>query len=91
MVFKYLKKRFFYNRKKRSYLGDRLTIAAKSHQKAAEQGHVTSQYHLGTFYREGKGVRQDLATAINWYQKAAEGACHLPVSSCFTLPKWKRC
>jgi len=54
MVFKYLKQFFFYNRRKRSYLGESLTIAAKSYQKAAEQGHITSQYILVYFTKKGK-------------------------------------
>lgn len=40
--------------------------------KAANQGHVLSQYYLGWLYNNGKGVPQDYIQAVYWYKKAAE-------------------
>lgn len=34
---------------------------------------VLAQYYLGEMYASGAGVRQNYATAIDWYKKAAEG------------------
>ena len=45
--------------------------AAKWFQKAAEQGHMYSQFQLGYFYEFGKGAEKDYKKAIQWYQKAA--------------------
>ena len=38
----------------------------------AEQGHADAQAYLGYCYDVGKGVTQDYAQAVYWYQKAAE-------------------
>ncbi len=46
--------------------------ASKWFLKAANQGHVSSQYYLGLFYEDGKGVQQDHIQAVYWYRKAAE-------------------
>ena len=40
--------------------------------RAAEQGHVTAQYYLGSMYYDGKGVEQNLEKALYWTKKAAE-------------------
>ena len=40
--------------------------------KAAEQGHVDSQFILGLMYAIGEGVPEDYAEAARWYRKAAE-------------------
>lgn len=37
----------------------------------AEQGDAKAQANLGLMYAEGKGVKQDLAMAKFWYEKAA--------------------
>ena len=37
----------------------------------AEKGDAAAQYLLGTLYVEGKGVEQNDATAIMWFQRAA--------------------
>ena len=42
------------------------------HGKAAEQGNSNSQYSYGWCYEMGKGVEQDDAKALKWFQKAAE-------------------
>jgi len=39
---------------------------------AAEQGHASAQYILGSRYYEGKGVTKDYKEAIKWYTLAAE-------------------
>ena len=43
--------------------------------KAAEQGHLETQYELGNMYDEGdwrKGVTENDTEAVKWYRKAAE-------------------
>jgi hypothetical protein len=37
----------------------------------AEQGDAEGQYNLGMLYYEGHGVRQDYATARQWWEQAA--------------------
>jgi len=46
--------------------------APSTEQTAAERGDPKAQYHLGYIYLEGKGVTQDDAQALLWFQKAAE-------------------
>jgi TPR repeat protein len=36
---------------------------------AAEAGHTEAQHNLGWMYQNGKGVKMDLAKAVEWYQK----------------------
>lgn len=38
----------------------------------AELGDVEAQYNLGVMYDEGAGVDRDLASAADWYRRAAE-------------------
>jgi hypothetical protein len=40
--------------------------------KRAEQGDAAAQYNLGLMYRNGEGVPQSDADAVEWYRKAAE-------------------
>jgi len=40
--------------------------------KAAELGHVSSQFNLGVLYSQGKGVHKDDIKAFTWYLRAAE-------------------
>jgi hypothetical protein len=49
-----------------------LAEAAKWFRLAAEQGHASAQYFLGTMYDGGLGVPQDDAEAAKWYRLAAE-------------------
>lgn len=44
----------------------------KTLQQQAEQGDPVAQYQLALKYRHGKGVEQNNARAVEWYQKAAE-------------------
>ena len=46
--------------------------AAKWYRRAAEQGHVVAQFHLGNMYHRGEGVAEDHAEAVRWYRRAAE-------------------
>ena len=39
---------------------------------AAEAGNNAAQYNAAKMYRDGNGVAQDYATAVNWYRLAAE-------------------
>lgn len=41
------------------------------YKKAAEQGHVDAQVHLGDVYFYGQGVTKDYNQAVYWYKKAA--------------------
>lgn len=38
---------------------------------AAKQGDMIAQFKIGVYYDKGKGVKQDLEEAVNWYSKAA--------------------
>jgi hypothetical protein len=38
----------------------------------AEKGDPDAQFNLGQAYKQGKGVPDDLATALGWYEKAAQ-------------------
>ena len=40
--------------------------------KMAEEGNVRALHDLGWVYRQGIGVKQDYAQALNWFTKAAE-------------------
>jgi uncharacterized protein len=37
----------------------------------AQQGHAAAQFHLGSMYRDGRGVLQDYAEAVSWYRLSA--------------------
>lgn len=37
----------------------------------AEEGHAPSQFSIGLIYHLGRGVKQNTATAYEWYKKAA--------------------
>ncbi len=58
--------------------GDRLfnagdmTGAARAFARCAEMGDATCELNLGWLYEQGKGVPQNLATAVRWYRAAAE-------------------
>ena len=39
---------------------------------AADQGHASAQFNLGSIYDGGEGVPQDNAEAARWYRLAAE-------------------
>jgi TPR repeat protein len=39
---------------------------------AAQQGDAKAQFQLGRAYHDGKGVAQDFAQAVAWYEKAAK-------------------
>lgn len=45
--------------------------AAEYYRKSAELGNGDAQYYLAELYRTGRGVNQDMPTAIYWYHKAA--------------------
>jgi V8-like Glu-specific endopeptidase len=38
----------------------------------AEKGDASAQFNIGYMYANGLGVQRDLASAVNWYRKAAE-------------------
>uniref|UniRef100_UPI0025971FFC tetratricopeptide repeat protein n=1 Tax=uncultured Psychrobacter sp. TaxID=259303 RepID=UPI0025971FFC len=40
-------------------------------QTLANQGDASAQHNLGWMYKNGEGVRQDYAKAVEWYTKAA--------------------
>jgi TPR repeat protein len=39
---------------------------------AADQGHASAQFNLGSALMMGEGVRRDRATAVEWFRRAAE-------------------
>jgi TPR repeat protein len=39
---------------------------------AAEQGHLSAQFNLAEYLRQGRGVAKDVYEAIEWYTKAAK-------------------
>ncbi len=41
-------------------------------QTLAEQGNAPAQFALGTLYRDGQGVDQDLTQTLKWWERAAE-------------------
>ena len=43
---------------------------------AAEKGHKKAQYRLGRCYEKGRGVAENDAMAVQWYQKAANQGYH---------------
>jgi hypothetical protein len=47
-------------------------IAARLYLQAAEMGHVEAQWKMGLCYQTGRGVSEDLASCLHWYQAAAE-------------------
>src|ERR1700687_903480 len=44
-------------------------LAFKHYRTAATAGHPNAEYHVGVFYLEGVGVRQDYHTAVNWLRR----------------------
>jgi TPR repeat protein len=46
--------------------------AAKWYEKAAEQGNVEAQFHLGLMRAHGHGIAQNDEEAVKWFRKAAE-------------------
>jgi serine/threonine protein kinase len=50
---------------------DRQTLPNELRRKA-EAGDAAAQFNIGCSYRDGRGVKQDYAEALRWYQKAAD-------------------
>jgi hypothetical protein len=46
--------------------------AAAWYQKAADQGNIAAEIHLGDLYRDGRGETRDMVLATTWYRKAAD-------------------
>lgn len=46
-------------------------MAVQWYRRAAEQGDVMAQFHLGALYRQGNGVLQDFVEAYAWLNVAA--------------------
>jgi TPR repeat protein len=46
--------------------------AAVWYRKAADQGNLAAEVHLGDLCRDGRGVARDMTQAVAWYRKAAE-------------------
>jgi|GEM_PF-3461253 TPR repeat protein, SEL1 subfamily len=53
------------------YRDKKYTEAIAYWHRAAEKGHVASQFQLGCCFRDGKGVLQDDTQALYWWLKAA--------------------
>lgn len=55
------------------YIGKKEYGLAKTYfEQSAQLGNGNSMYNLGLLYQNGTGVKQDLETALAWYQKAAD-------------------
>jgi TPR repeat protein len=54
-----------------SYLKGDYTAAYDEWLPLAELGDAEAQFNLGVLYDEGAGVERNLATATDWYRKAA--------------------
>lgn len=46
--------------------------AMKWYKSSAEHGHSSAQVEVASRYEEGRGVPQDISTAIQWYRQAAD-------------------
>ena len=67
---------------------------------AAESGHSKAQYNLGMCYESGKGIKQDMVSAVRWYTEAANnkhpkaannlGVCY-QARRCLPLPSARVC
>lgn len=67
-----------------AYMTSYIYIESKNNEKAlkymiisAELGNATAMYTLGTFYEEGKIVKEDMSEAIKWFQKASSNGYKL--------------
>tara|TARA_R110000787_G_scaffold262422_2_gene367862 strand:+ start:12886 stop:13635 length:750 start_codon:yes stop_codon:yes gene_type:complete len=60
----------------RAYKADQVSAARELWEQAAEAGDKRAQFELGRLYERGKGriLRRDFASAIKWYNAAAEQA-----------------
>ncbi|MDR1190911.1 MAG: hypothetical protein LBK60_04495 [Verrucomicrobiales bacterium] len=47
-------------------------LAAKEFRPVAGAGFAPAQLYLGYLYRNGQGVKQDMAESVKWYAAAAE-------------------
>lgn len=47
------------------------TVGPMTLRMAAAQGDPSATFEVGTRYAEGRGIKQDFAEAINWYQRSA--------------------
>lgn len=54
-----------------SYLKEDYTAAYDEWLPLAELGDAEAQFNIGVLYDEGAGVARNLATAADWYRKAA--------------------
>ncbi len=55
------------------YIGKKEYGLARTYlEQSAQLGNGNSMYNLGLLYQNGTGVKQDLETALSWYQKAAD-------------------
>ena len=55
--------------------------------KMASQGDAEAQWRLGALYRDGDGVRQSDAEAVEWFQRAAEQK-YVPALSALGSQYW---
>jgi len=54
------------------FVSSSLSADMKILREQAEAGDANAQFHIGSMYENGSGVRQDYAEAAIWYRKAAE-------------------
>lgn len=56
---------------KAAYLSGDYDAARPDLERAAEAGHVESQYYIGAMYAQGRGYPEDRDRAFDWFQMAA--------------------
>ena len=61
-----------FNQGTKAYNSKNYSEAFQLFKKAADQGHIPSQNHVGYCYKYGLGVSKDLSKAVNWYKIAAK-------------------
>ena len=61
-----------FKRGEKEYNSKNYSEAFQLFKKAADNGHMPSQNHVGYCYKYGLGVTKDLSKAVNWYKIAAK-------------------
>lgn len=57
------------------------SLAIEHYAKAADRGHVISQYLIGVMYKEGWGVRRDPVEALKWLTLSLDGEAEIVAHS----------
>ncbi len=57
---------------KRAYKNGKYERALRLFQRASDDGNIVADWYLGHMYRQGRGVRQDDASAFTYYSRVAD-------------------